>query len=389
MSERIARRPLLRLLAAAPALLAGPAMAAEWSLTPSGQLVTQAQRNPRLADDGTSTSASLATQLDLRLERATERFNLIIQPHVGWQRYEQDNSLDRSDQQLEATLHWRGELIDWNGTVGATRDSTLTSERGTTGLTQLNERHEGLDVSLGPTWQWSERLTGGTNVGWQAARYPGNRETELQNYDYRLVSGDVGYVLSDRAVLTWVASVGQLVPQHTDAKSDNASLRMQMRYALSSLWSLNLGAGPSVVRAQEHRQNGVIYTAAVSRAFERSSLSLSVNRSVSPSGRGVLTQLQDASLNFGTQLSERVSTGCSVSFSRRTDAIRAGNTALSDVRYARADFSVSWQVSEHWHLGAGMGYSAQQLGARDDNADTARGYDAQLTLGWTGNAHVY
>src|SRR4029078_11527781 len=106
------------------------------------------------------------------------------------------------------------------------------------------------------------------------------------------------------------------------------------------------------------------------REFERSSLSFAGNRRVSPSGRGVLPVLQDASLNFGAQMRERLSAGCSLSYSRRKDAISESDTALSDVRYARADLTVAWRVSEHWHLGAGMGYSAQQIGERRADTDT-------------------
>ena len=390
MTADRARLPPLRLIAAAPALMSGTALAAEWSLTPSGQLTMQAQNNPRLADDDRkSFTAGAGAQLGVRVVRATERFNLLIRPTVGWQRYEQETDLDRSDQHLEAELVWKGEHVDWSGVLGAVRDTTVTSERGSTGLTQLNERHEGLDVSFGPSWQWSERLSGGANVGWQAARYPGTTESELQNYDYRLIAANLGYVLSDRAVLTWAATAGRLLPERTQLQSDSASLLVQMRYALSSLWTLNVGAGPSQVRTDDRHEHGVIYTAALTRGFERSSLSLAVNRSVSPSGRGVLTQLETAGLNFGTKVTERLGTSCSLTFSRRKDAIPEIATALSDVRYARADFAVSWRVSEHWHLSAGMGYAGQQFGERRADTETARGYDAQLTLGWTGDPHVY
>lgn len=391
MTADASRRPLLRplsLLLTAPALLTGTALAAEWTATPSAQLLAQGQSNPRFADEEQNLTAAFGTQLGLGLTRATERFSLLVQPTVAWHRYQQDTDLDRSDQHLVTEWHWKGEHIDWDGTVSAARDTTLTSERGTTGLTQLNERHESLDVSLGPSWRWSERLSGIANIGLQAARYPGSTSA-LQDYDYRLATTSLSYVLSDRAALTGIATVGRLIPEQTQLQSDSGSVRLQMQYALSSLWMLQFGAGPSLVRTASHEEHGIVYTGTLARTFERSSLSLSMNRSVSPSGRGVLTQLQDASLKYNAQLDERLSTGCSLTLSRRKDAIPAIETTLSDVSYARADVTASWRVSEHWHLGGGMGYAAQRFEGIRSDADTARGYDVQLTLGWTGDPHVY
>jgi hypothetical protein len=382
----VARAPLLQAAAAAAAALSSNAIvAAEWTFVPTGQLVTANEDNARLKSDGGNTSTALGANATLQIQRRTERMNLSITPRVGALRYQHDSGLDRDEQQLDAKLRWAGENSTWDGSLNAARDTTLTSELGNTGLTQVNRRHEGIDMLLQPTWRLTERVTVGTSAMWEINRYPGNDITELQNYQYGNLSLFTSRSFTDRATLTLSAAAGHLNAEQKGSNSDNANARLQFSYVWSELWQMSLAAGPSWVRTDVRSEQGTIYNAAISRALEMGALSLSVGRTVSPSGRGVLTEVEDATLAYSTQWTERLSGGLTLGYVHRSDAIPAFGFEFNDVRYARAGAAINWRVAQSWQLALSGGNTAQRV----RESDTARGYDVRFSVSWTGDAHVY
>ena len=378
---------MLGLTAAAASVAANTALAAEWTIAPSVQLTTQAQHNPRLVPEGGDTEDSTGAVAAFEVQRRTERLELVANSKVGYQRYQQDTELDRSDQHLDVALHWQGELVTWSGSAVATRDTTLTSELGTTGLTQFNQRHEGFDFSLAPSWLLSERLSMGSSLGWQVNRYP-DPANGLSDYHYGTMAVNASYVVSDRASLSLVGSAGRFSSGNSRPETNNASVRLQAQYAWSPLWSISAGAGPSWVEENQKRERGVVYNVSIGRRLEFSSLSLSASRSQSPSGFGVLTELDDASLDFSTQISERLTGSLSVGLVRRRDAIPAFRLDLQEVRYRRTNASLGWHINPNWLVALGVGNKVQRLGTLSETS-TAQNYEAGLTLTWSGNPHVY
>jgi hypothetical protein len=389
MKAAAACNPLLRVAAVTAGLTSGSACAAEWTYAPASQLYTLAQQNPRLGSDDKETATALGAQASLRIQRRTERLDLSIQPTFDLQRYQQDADLDRNNQQLDATLAWRGERVLWNGTASASRDTTLTSELGTTGRTQVNQRHEGADITLGPMWQASERVGIGSNLAWQIDRYPERADAELANSRYGVFSAFTQYTLSDRTRLTLTGSVGRLTSGGLRPDSDNASVRLQGRYSWSPLWMLTVGAGPSWVRRERgNTERGVVYNVDVERSFERSSFAFKAERSQSPSGLGLLSETDEVSLAWSMQLSERLSAGLNAGVSRRKDALPAFRVDIKEVTYGRADLNMSWRAAEHWALSASVGNDVQRADVEPQGQDTARGYQARITLSWTGDPYV-
>lgn len=377
---------MLGLTAAAAGLASSTTMAAEWTLSPSAQLTTEAQDNPRLLAERGDTETSLGTRATLLVKRQTENFGMTLVSAAGYQRYQHDTGLNRNDQQLNLALDRQGEQFSWNGGVAATRDTTLTSELGITGQTQLNQRHENFNYSFGPTWQVSERVLMSSNLEWQVNRYPSGAG-ELRDYRYGTAALSTSYVLSDRASVSLSGTAGRFSTGDSSTQSDNASVSLQGRYALSPLWSVSGGAGPSWVRANHEQQQGVVYSFSVSRALERSSLSLSASRSQSPSGFGVLTETDDVRLSFGTQFSERLGGSLDLGMVRRRDALAEFNVDLQEVRYRHVEANLSWVVAPNWQLAFGAGNQAQRVGTFAESP-VAQNYQAHLTLSWTGNPHV-
>ena len=378
---------MLGLTAAAASVAANTAVAAEWTVEPGAQLTTQAQNNARMSVDGGNTDTSIGAQAGLQLARRTERLEITSSSRVYFQRYQRDTGLDRNDQQLDLALHWNGEHLSWNGAAAVTRDTTLTSELGTTGLTQSNRRHEGYDFSLGPSWNISEHLSMGSGVGLQIDRYPGP-SLGLTDYRFGTANVNAGYQISDRTSVSLVGSAGHFSSGNSNTSTDNASVRLQGQYAWAELWTLSGGAGPSWIEANHRRQQGVVYSASVSRKLERSSLSLSASRSQSPSGFGILTDTDDVKLSFATQIREHVTGSLSGGLTRRKDALPAFGLEFPEVRYRQIDASLSWQVAPSWGLVFAANNRAQRVATFSGSA-LANSYEALLTLNWTGSSHVY
>ncbi len=388
----VARHPLLQVAAVTAGLTSTStsAFAAEWLFAPAADVSEQTQRNPHLSPDKNEEkkmSTGASAQVSLGVQRRTERLTMALQSAIGTHRFPDASDLDRNDGHVDLSLNWLGEKVSWSGTAAATRDTTLTSELGSTGLTQGNSRHESYNLSFGPNWALSERLQAQTSVSLYSSRYPG-ATASLENYDYNTATASMSYVLTDRASLSVLGSAGRLVSQGSGSNTDNASISLQTRYIWSPLLSFGAGLGPSLTKTAQGEQRGLIYSADVTRAFERASLSLSVSRRQSPSGRAVLTQTDEATLAFSAQITERLSGTATAGISRRRNTLRDFNLDLTRVRYTHADIGVFWQLASNWRLGASVGNAVQQVGSAFFDDSTGRGYNARLGLTWNGDPYV-
>jgi len=365
------------------------AVAAEWSLAPSGQVYSQAEQNPRFGDDDKEIVTAIGARASLQMQRRTEHLLISVQPTVGMQRYQQDTDLDRNNQDIQSKFNWQGEHVSWRGSASAARDTTLTSELGTTGFTQVNQRHESIDASMGPVWQLSERLATGATAAWERNRYPARDNSPLVGSRYSRLSTFLSYTLDERTSLTFSGSVARLDSYGPRPQTDTRSVRLQWSRVLSPYWTTSLAAGPSWARTEHgSSERGLLYSAEIARILEHASLSLSVSRGQSPSGFGLLTNVEEAAFAFSQQFSERLSGSVTIGASRRTDVLPALRADLREVRYGRADVSVAWRLNPRWQLSGGVAHTVQQAGLDAFGYDTARGYQVRLAIGWYGDAHV-
>ncbi|MEJ1964412.1 MAG: hypothetical protein WDO56_23860 [Gammaproteobacteria bacterium] len=391
MRAAAARNPLLQMAAVTAGLASASASAAEWVFAPAAEMSEQTQQNPQLSPDKShedDLSTSLGTQASLSVVRRTERLTLSLEPVIRAYRFRDEKGLDRNEGQVDFSMNWLGEKVTWSGSASGARDTTLTSELGNTGLTQGNRLHEAYNLTFGPTWALSDRLFARTAINLSANRYPGGEATLLEDYLYNTALASLSYTLNDRASLSAVASAGRLDSEGPGGITDNASANLQLRYAWSSVLSFGIGAGPSIARTREGKQNGLLYNADLTRVFEKSALSLSISRRQAPSGFAVLTQVEDATLAFNAQLTERLTATASAGITRRQNVLREFNLDLSKVRYTHADVGVSWFLASNWRLGASFGGAVQETGSDFYNDLTARGYTARVSLSWNGNPHV-
>lgn len=386
-----ATRPLLPLAAVTAGLASGSSLAAEWTFTPSADLLAQTQQNPGLSADENhrhDTSNGLGATAGLGVQRRTERTTLNFQPIVRAYRYSDNNNFDRDEEQLNLSYDWLGEKVSWRSGANAARDTTLTSELGTTGLTQGNLRHESWGASVGPTWDLSERWQLQSSLATNSSRYP-HRADSLSNYQYSTALLSTTYAASEQLAVSVYGTAGKLDSEERGGDTDDRSANVQVQYTWSPLTSFGASIGRSWAISNAGSRKGLLYSVTASRAFEKSSLAFSMSRRQSPSGRALLTEADEARLSFATQITETLSATVAASYSKRRNVLRVFDVDLERVRYTRADIGLSWRIAPNWKAGLSAGGALQQVGSaflRDDL--TARGFEVRLGLSWNGDPYV-
>jgi hypothetical protein len=361
-----ATRPLLPLAAVTAGLASNGSLAAEWTFSPLGEIVAQTQQNPHLSSDEDAKhelSNGMGATAALGMERRTERTTITLQPVIRAYRYADNNNLDRDEENLNLSLSWLGEKMSWRAGANAARDTTLTSELGSTGLTQAN-------------LQASEN------------RYPDD-QTSLENYRYSTALVGASYVVSEKLSLSLFGTVGQLDGEGHQENTANSSASVQASYVWSPVSSVSASIGQSWSKTGDQRQRGLLYNVSATRAFEKGSLAFSVGRRQSPSGRALLTEADEANLAFSTQITERLSATAQASYTKRRNVLRQFDIDLERVRYTRTDLGLSWRMTSSWKLGLNVGAAIQQIGSGFVADElTGRGYDVRLGFGWNGDPYV-
>jgi len=352
-------------------------------MAPSLNIGTSYADNPRLRVDGGSSAAGAVGELNATFKRLTERSELTLRPRLYTSRYNDDDSLSSDDQFLTAGYRWLGERSEFGSEVGFTRDSTLTSELGLTGLVQTNRRHEALTLSVGPKIMLTERVSAGAQLFWLASHYQDAEFTGLVDYDYGAVSLYSSVALSEAgSSLTVTAQAGELssdVPG--GAVTRDGSLRLGWTHRPWERWTVSLSAGPSYVDTDYGSDSGVVFDAEIKRQSERWSLSGGVARSQSPSGRGVLTRRDRASLSLNRAITERLSATVSAQWIRNEDLRPQFGADTYSVDYGRLDVTTHWRMARHWSLALQLAGNAQDY---ETASQRAEGYRASLSMVWNG-----
>jgi hypothetical protein len=374
----------MALCSASAVLFAQQASAAEWQLAPSLHMGTVYADNPRLfTHDETSTSGA-SGELTASLKRLTDRSELSLSPRLVSARYSDDETLDSDDQFLTAGYRRLGERSEWNMQMGVTRDTTLTSELGSTGLVQSNRRHQAVSFMVSPRVMFTERVSGGLQMSLMDNRYMNAESTGLVDYTYKAMTLYATVALSDAgSALTLTAQGGELAtPGYFKTATRDGTLRLGWSFQPWPLWTASLSAGPSMVEAGESSDTGVVMDGELKRIGERWSLTVNAGRSQSPTGRGLLTRRDEAKLTFTRALTERLSGSIGARWVRSEDLLpqRSGASTYF-VDYARLDLGASWRLTRSWSLSLALSGNTQDYELAEERAD---GYRASLSFVWNG-----
>jgi hypothetical protein len=358
-----------------PALAGG----ADWSAQSAAHLSAVTESNPQLLVDEKHAAQAAVADASLDLLRRTELLDLNLKARGSVRRYSEDSSLDRDDQQVALSLLLRGERHVVKGSASITRDTTLTSELGTTGITDYNQRHRARSLSLAPQWQLTERLTTSVSLGWQDSTYARGQEHGLSDYHYTSAGLSSAFDLSTTDSASLSMSASRLDSSLYAFNTDTVDVRLQLQRTWSPRWTTSISGGTSRIKTGDRESRGSLFGASLLHQAERLTLDVSLSRSNAPTGSGLQSRRDEAGVHASLALTEHVNASINASVIRSRELAPQFNFTISDVRYTRAEASLSWRMARDWNLLLGAGNSMQKRLAGSGNANSL---DARLQLSW-------
>ena len=361
--------------------IAGAVTAADWSLAPHFGLNGEYNTNPYLQSQitGDRSGGSFDASLPLGAKTETTDFKLGLDAHV-W-RYNNDVLQNRDDEQLSAAISQTGEHNSWTSTAAWTRDTTLTSELGTTGLTQTNKRHNRYAASISPQVQLSERGLVSLGVSGEVDRYQDAALTGLFDYGYGSVFAGYSRLVGERTSIGFggVAS-GQSVPDRSSSDTVNALLRLILSHDYSDRLHLESYLGPTYAHSTTLAHWGAGGRLVLKYGGLLTDYSFSAERQLAPAGLGNLTLQDSASLKMTNRLKEKLSIDTSLAYQRSRDALTIPGTSAYHTYYWRAEESLHWQSTQTLSIGLAVGETRQKSSGLATYAD---GFVARLGINWT------
>lgn len=362
-----------------------PAGAAEWRIAPTINSGVDYVDNPRLLSDGDESYAGGQAELQADMSVATEVSSLSLTPRFVYARYPDDPLLDRNDAYVVLSGKRLYETVSWNGSASFTRDTTITSEFGLTGFQYTNRDREALSVSLGPTWQMTERVQTSVQTYFLDSKYEDAQFTGLVDYTYALASMSGAYVLGETLTAGLQASAGELDAEATSLRSRDLDATLSLDWRISERWRTNVAYGPTRVESERGSSDGYVYSAALARENLRSGLRLLLERDVTPTGRGVLVVRDNASLTFSYSLTPTMTWALWTRVGRTRDAIEVDGVHADAIEYASVESNLRWRFAERWSVALVAG---GRYASHTQRADAAEGFNVKLGLSWSGQPHT-
>jgi len=361
--------------------IAGTASAADWSLAPHFGLNGEYNTNPYLQFQDTGNRSGGIFDASLPLGAKTERtdFKLGLDAHL--RHYNDDVSQNRDDERLSTSINQTSERHSWSGSASWARDTTLTSELGTTGLTQTNKRHNRYGASINPQIQLSERSLANFGISGELNRYQDAELTGLVDYSYASVFAGYSRLMGELTSVGFGAVVGgQSVPDRSSSDTVNALLRVSLSHDYSERLHFESYLGPIYARSQTLERRGAGGRLALRYGGLRTDFSFSAERQLAPAGLGDLTIRDAASLEMTNRLKERLSVSTILSYQRSQAALTIPGASANRTQYWRAEEGLHWQCAKTLSIGLVAGKTRQKSSNQTDYAD---GFFARFGITWS------
>lgn len=371
-----------------PAVLALPlllglgaaAPAADWSLEPHVGLNGEYNSNPYLAYGHTESRSGGTLDVLLPLKAKTETTDFHLDLGGNLRRYSNDPQGNRDDERLAIGIGQTHERSGWTASAGWTRDTTLTSELGLTGLTQSNKRHNRYDASISPQIQLSQRSLFTFGVSGELNRYEDAALTGLIDYGYGSVFANYQRQVSEVTAIGFgVYGGGLTVPDRSDSNSVSGVARLSLGHEITERLHLDAYVGPTYARSRTTDKWGAGGMLGLKYGGLRTNFSLSAERALAPAGLGALTVHDTAALSMSRRLTERLASTTTLAWQRSQEAVITPGAASYRVWYWQGTETLSWQVAQRWSLNLSVSGTRQASNAAPEFANR---FMANLGIAW-------
>ena len=363
-----------------------PVYAAAWILSEQASANVGYDDNVRLSTINVAVATNISSNVSAHWVRQSDALSWSIDPHLAVIRYTDYSMLNHSEEGVVVTGQQQTERRNSTVSFNWVQDTTLTSELGFTGFSEVNKRHQASVLTVSQTEQWSERFDVQTQLYAASNRYIDAANTGLVNYNYgsAQLSGD--YALTERTQLSLDSSIGKLqVPGISNYGKTNASVMLSYSAVFADRWHAKLSYGPSSVRSERSNDQGTVYAVNISRKSATSNLQLAISRDITPTGQGVLTRRQQFTLSASRALSERLSTSITGILVKNDSQFLTNNLNFYGVRYSDLTANLSWNWTPTLTVSLSAGHSDQRI---EQAARTAMRNHAALNITWSGLART-
>ena len=355
-----------------------PALAAEWSITPSYSATVDYDSNRQLLSDSKGSEAGVITA-DVLFKHAVENLDYSLEPRYAWRRYT-DNSLGNGDDRsIWASLNWMRETSTLGLSASYWDQSTLTTELLETGIVTGDTHRRLGQAAVNWVWSQTERRSLLAQVSYMDVRYHGSAEEQLPGYRYP--SGSLGerYAFSERGSLT-VSAYGSLLDSDTKGNSSHSvGLQAELIYQFTERvrFDASLGESSRVLAGDSSR--GTDAHISLTRTGELSRGELSYTRSLQPYGFGFLVEREEYRASYTQPLTPTMTATLSGFHIKNNET--AVLLRLDRQSYNSVALSFNWRPYETWSYGAQIeDLRTQPPGVSNQ---TVQAWRASMSLTWT------
>lgn len=381
----IARRIMLTAIAIAAG---GASPAADWSKTLEAATNATYLTNPQLQAGSNLADRSALLTVDGNTTMQTERGQLSVTPRFSMTRYQRETGLDINTGSIDLASVEKLERGQWTLSGQALTDSTVTSELGLTGITNVNRRHDAGTVSMGYQYFSTERLSWQLQGTWAVTRYSDALRFGLTDYDYASVQFGPTWNFSERVLGSLNFEADQITPQAGSIEKDySANLVLKRSFSEQYSWKASVGA-TRVDTGTSGSGTSSVFELDATRQGERVQWNVAVKRAVLPIGLGLLAREDVATLGMVVSTSERSDLNVSLNIIRSdpvtlslhlAPGISLNYQVYSGASWGQATAEWRYHFSPHWAVSAAY----QQARARNYNVTQwANGNQARLGILW-------
>jgi hypothetical protein len=379
----VTRNTRLVLASIAMVLGADGVRAADWERSLTSGLAAGWVSNPALVVAERTDDRIAALTLSGRAVARTELGTLTLTPRFAVTRYDSNRTLDNNTGALQLDYARHSERSQWAISAQGLVDSTLTSELGLTGASNINRRHE--SANAGGSFQTSttRKLSWFANASWIGHRYIDAFSTGLNDYQYVSAGSGAAWTFNERSQLSLVLGSDRTLPkQGADQNAWSASLRWAGSWTERSSWSIQGGA--TRFDTAGGMATGALVELTASSASERAHWTASLRHDVSPIGYGLLVRKDQAAFNYGRNLSEHSDLGVFLNYIRSDPPNQLQSALYHGAQYLQAGAEWRWRLTDALDLNA----SCSHVRARGSQvAGWATGNEARIGVVWQSGRH--
>ncbi|MGB3942970.1 MAG: hypothetical protein WBK96_15920 [Candidatus Manganitrophaceae bacterium] len=344
----------------------GPAVAVEWSMTPSVNLKEELNDNIRMTPGKRELVWGNTLSPMLRVGGATERLALRADLAANLSRYRGIEGLGSNDSSFRLSSQYQHrEQSRWGWEGSLLRDSTFRSELRETGRVLAERRRSAR--TIGGFWEESpaERLSIRGEYRLTGVRYA-EEGAGLFDYQTRTGSVDLTHLFSERDWATVGLTLLHYRAPSARIRSINAALQAGFTHLFSETLRLTVSVGGREVITDlslpggeiTERSRGLLGDLTIHKEFEATRWQGGARRRIDPSGSGYLLQVD----HLFTTMERRIAPTATVSLAANAYHGRALRTNLPGGE--SRSFSVApawrWKWTEEWSMEVSYRYAWQK-----------------------------